>query len=111
MKVVQKKILTPVTQHIHSNTALQIPESHTRKMAGEKPTFLPLGPDLFAVDRIAAVQCAEVALYGEFSIYHRVFREHVRLVKVVGMLHVCPTKPFKTKRGDDTILLCILVAY
>lgn len=91
MKVVHKQV-SHYSHPAHYHTALWIPESSIRKWVGGKPTFLPLGTDLLAVDGIAAVQCTEVALDGEFPIYYRVFREHVRLVKVIGMLHVCPTK-------------------
>lgn len=81
----------------------------------EEPTFLPLGTDLLAVDGVAAVQCTEVALYGELPIYYRVFGEHVRLVEVIGVLHVCPTEPYRTKTEDaDPLLLhdaCTVAAH
>lgn len=45
--------------------------------------------DLVAIHRVAAVQGTQVALYGQLAIHHRVLRDQVRLIEVIGMLHVC----------------------
>lgn len=58
---------------------------------------MPLGVDFVAIDGVAAVQCTEVALYGELAIHYRIFRDHVWFIEVVRMLHVGSTQPWWTK--------------
>lgn len=51
-------------------------------------TSLPQGLDLLSIDGVATVQSAQVTLDGQLAIHHGVLRHQVRLVEVVGVLHV-----------------------
>lgn len=51
-------------------------------------TSLPLSLNFIAVDSVTSVQCTEVALDGELAIHYRILRHHIRLIKIICMLHM-----------------------
>lgn len=73
-------------------------------------TSLPLGLNFIAVDRVTSVQCTEVALDGELAIHYGILRHHVRLIKIVRMLHMGPSQTCREKK-QTIIHLEVSVSY